>query len=157
MVGIGYDIHQLAEGETLILGGINIESEIGTIAHSDGDVLVHSIIDAMLGAASLGDIGDYFPDTDEQYRNINSIELLLQVYEMLKNFFFQIVNIDVTIILENPKLANYKIRIKENIAKILKINVEQINIKATTNEKQDSIGNKKSIVVLSVCQLQKEN
>jgi 2-C-methyl-D-erythritol 2,4-cyclodiphosphate synthase len=157
MIGIGYDIHQLAEGETLILGGINIESEIGTIAHSDGDVLVHSIIDAMLGAASLGDIGDYFPDTDEQYKNINSIELLMNVYELIKNAFLKIVNIDVSIILEKPKLANYKIQIKENIAEVLKINTNQINIKATTNEKQDSIGNKKSIAVLSVCQLQKEN
>ena len=153
MVGIGYDIHKLAKGESLILGGIKIESEIGTVAHSDGDVLIHSIIDALLGAASLGDIGDYFPDTSPKYKNIDSTELLLTVKEMLDKNGYSIVNIDATVVLEKPKLSDYKLTIKNNLAKILDISEKQINIKATTNEKLDSIGNSEAIAVFSVCQL----
>jgi len=155
MVGIGYDIHKLAKGESLILGGIKIESEIGTVAHSDGDVLIHSIIDALLGAASLGDIGDYFPDTSPKYKNIDSTELLLTVKEMLDKNGYSIVNIDATVVLEKPKLSDYKLTIKNNLAKILDISEKQINIKATTNEKLDSIGNSEAIAVFSVCQLGK--
>ena len=153
MVGIGYDIHRLAEGQSLILGGVEIESDIGTVAHSDGDVLIHSIIDALLGAASVGDIGDYFPDSDAQYKNISSVELLLTVNKMLIEKGFGIVNIDVTVVLEKPKLSPYKSTIKNNLAKILSLSCDQINIKATTNEKLDSIGNSASVAVFSICQL----
>jgi 2-C-methyl-D-erythritol 2,4-cyclodiphosphate synthase len=153
MVGIGYDIHKLAPNQNLILGGINIISDKGTIAHSDGDVLIHSIIDAMLGAAGLGDIGDHFPDNDSKYKNIDSCKLLDIVYKWVLQKNFQIVNIDATIVLEHPKLQSYKLEIKNNLAKILNINPDKINIKATTNEKLDSIGANNSIAVYSVCQL----
>jgi len=155
MVGIGYDIHRLEQGQSLILGGIKIESEIGTVAHSDGDVLIHSIIDALLGATSLGDIGDYFPDNSPKYENIDSTELLLFVNAMLIENGYSVVNIDATIVLEKPKLADYKLAIKNSLAKILSLSEKQINIKATTNEKLDSIGNSRAIAVFSVCQLVK--
>ena len=155
MVGIGYDIHRVEQGQTLILGGIKIESDIGTIAHSDGDVLIHSIIDALLGAASLGDIGDYFPDTSPKYKNIDSTELLLTVNSMLIENEYTIINIDATIVLEKPKLSNYKLTIKNNLAKILSLSENQINIKATTNETLDSVGNSKAIAVFSICQLER--
>ena len=154
MVGIGYDIHRLENGQSLILGGIKIASEIGTVAHSDGDVLIHSIIDALLGAASLGDIGDYFPDTDSKYKNIASKELLIIVSNMLSENKLRIINIDATIVLEKPKLSSYKLAIKNNLAQILSISEKQINIKATTNEKLDSIGSCNSIAVFSICQLE---
>ena len=153
MVGIGYDIHRLESGQSLILGGIRIESEIGTVAHSDGDVLIHSIIDALLGAASLGDIGDYFPDSDSKYKGIASTELLIIVNRMLGENKLRIINIDATVVLEKPKLSSYKLLIKNNLAQILSISANQINIKATTNEKLDSIGNSNSIAVFSTCQL----
>ena len=153
MIGFGYDIHQLAEGESLILGGIHITSDKGTIAHSDGDVLIHSIIDALLGAACMGDIGDLFPDTDKKYKNIDSTELLKIVDQKIKNKGLRIGNIDTTIVLEKPKLLHYKTLMKENIADILNISSDKVNIKATTNEKQDSIGKQESIAVYSVCML----
>lgn len=153
MVGIGYDIHKLSINENLILGGIKIDSEKGTIAHSDGDVLVHSIIDAILGAAGLGDIGDHFPDNDIKYKDADSCKLLEIVNGWILEKKMQIVNIDATIILENPKLFSYKTEIKNNLAKILNIHPDRINIKATTNEKQDSIGSNDSIAVYSICQL----
>jgi 2-C-methyl-D-erythritol 2,4-cyclodiphosphate synthase len=156
MVGIGYDIHRLEKGQKLILGGIPIECDYGTIAHSDGDVLIHSIIDALLGAASLGDIGEHFPDSDLKYKNANSGELLQIVNKMILDKNFKIVNIDVTIVLENPKLSDLKLKMKANIANLLGISIEQINIKATTNEKLDSIGSKEAIAVFSVCELIKE-
>lgn len=153
MVGIGYDIHRLESGNSIILGGVEIPADFGVAAHSDGDVLVHSVIDAMLGAAGLGDIGDYFPDTDERYKNANSCDLLKIIFEMLKSRGYEIVNIDATIVLERPKLADYKVKIKENLVKLLDLSDTQINIKATTNEKLDSIGSKNAIAVFSVCEL----
>ncbi len=155
MVGIGYDIHQIINGEYIILGGIKIPCEFKTIAHSDGDVLIHSIIDALLGAASLGDIGTHFPDTDIRYKNINSCNLLLKTKEMIENKKLKIINIDATIILEKPKLTQYKKQIIINIAKILNLKEEQVSIKATTNEKLGHIGNSKGIAVFSICELQK--
>lgn len=155
MVGIGYDIHRLAAGKPLILGGIKIDSSLGTIAHSDGDVLVHSIIDALLGAAALGDIGEHFPDTDDKYKDVDSCQLLSIVNGMLIKQNLRIVNIDATIVLETPKLAKYKSLIKDNLAKILGILEQQINIKATTNEKLDSTGRGEAIAVYSICQLEK--
>lgn len=154
MVGIAYDIHRLAAGESLILGGIKIESEIGTIAHSDGDVLIHSIIDALLGAASLGDIGEHFPDTDPAYKNINSQELLITIKKLLVKNNLKIINIDTTIILEKPNLKKYKLAIKNNIASLLDLLPNQVSIKATTNEKLGSIGAGKAIAALATCQLE---
>jgi len=153
MVGIGYDIHKLSYGESLILGGISIVSEKGTIAHSDGDVLIHSIIDAILGAVGLGDIGDHFPDNDIRYKDANSYDLLKIVNGWILEKGLQIVNIDATIVLESPKLLSYKEAIKNNLEKILNINTNRINIKAKTNEKLDSIGANDSIAVYSICEL----
>lgn len=154
MIGIGYDIHKLAEGEKLILGGIEIITPKGTLAHSDGDVLIHSIIDAMLGASGLGDIGEHFSDNNITYKDADSCELLEIVNNWILEKDFHIVNIDATIVLELPKLSSYKIAIKDNLAKILNISSEKINIKAKTNEKQDSIGANNSIAVYSICQLE---
>ena len=155
MIGFGYDIHQLAIGETLILGGITITSDKGTIAHSDGDVLIHSIIDAILGAAGMGDIGELFPDSAPKFLNIASTELLKIVDQKIKNKGLQIGNIDATIVLEHPKLLFYKAQIKDNIAQLLGVPAEKISIKAKTNEQQDSIGKQESIAVYSVCMLVK--
>lgn len=156
MVGIGYDLHRLESGNTLILGGVNIPCDKGTVAHSDGDVLIHSIIDALLGAASLGDIGEHFPDTDKQYEDVDSGVLLSNVRKMLEENNFKIINIDATIILESPKLSEYKLAMRKNIAKILGLDIQQINVKATTNERLDSVGENQAIAVLSVCELERK-
>ena len=157
MVGIGYDIHRITDGEYIVLGGINIPCNFKIIAHSDGDVLIHAIIDALLGAASLGDIGDHFPDTDMKYKNISSSYLLSKTKKLLDEKNLKIVNIDSTIILEAPKLKNYKTEIKQNIASILELDLEQISVKATTNEKLGHIGNSESIASIAVCQIEKLN
>ena len=157
MVGFGYDIHKLEQGEKLILGGIKILSNKKITAHSDGDVLIHSIIDALLGAAGLGDIGEHFPDNDPKYKDIDSTKLLKIVKQWIENKKLYIVNIDATIVLEAPKLSAYKNDIKNNLAKILNIQPAIINIKAKTNEQQDSIGSNNSIAVYSICQLTKTN
>jgi len=153
MVGIGYDMHRLKTGESLILGGISIESDFGTIAHSDGDVLLHSIIDAILGAAGLGDIGEHFPDTDEKYKGISSVELTEAVISLVNKENYKLINIDAVIILEKPKLLPYKKAIRENIANLCGLPVKRVNIKATTNEKLSYIGRSEGIVVHSVCQI----
>lgn len=154
MVGIGYDTHKLAEGESFILGGIRIESSLGTVAHSDGDVLIHAIIDAILGAAGMGDIGDHFPDTDEKYKNVNSVTLLENIKLMVLAKNYSLVNVDATIILETPKLKHYKTMIKKNLANILDLPEDRVNIKATTNEKMGFLGRNEGIAVLATCQLQ---
>ncbi|HRP02767.1 MAG TPA: tRNA epoxyqueuosine(34) reductase QueG [Candidatus Kapabacteria bacterium] len=152
MVGFGYDIHRLTLGRKLVLGGVNIDSELGTIAHSDGDVLIHSLIDALLGAAGLGDIGEHFPDTDEQYNGIASTELLNKTLELLNSY--KIINIDCMIILEKPKIKEYKPLIKKNLAKLLNINESRVNIKAGTNEKLDSLGNNEACAAYSVVSIE---
>ena len=155
MIGFGYDIHQLVRDSVLVLGGVVISNDIGTVAHSDGDVLIHSIIDALLGAAALGDIGEHFPDTDPQYKNVSSVELLKTINTLILQHNLSIINIDATIVIEKPKLTEYKKLIKENLANILNLSLSQINIKAKTNEKQDSVGNQNSVIVYSACQLKK--
>lgn len=153
MVGFGYDLHRLVEGESLILGGVAIESDLGTLAHSDGDVLLHSIIDAILGAMGEGDIGEHFPDTDFANKNIDSKVMLAYTLDLLKAKGYELVNSDNTIVLEKPKLSPIKEEIKNSVAKLLGLPNNRVNIKATTNEKQDSIGQSKSIVVYSICQI----
>lgn len=157
MVGFGYDLHSLAEGETLILGGVQIEWEKGTVAHSDGDVLLHSIMDALLGAAGLGDIGEHFPDTDEKYKNADSITLAKTVFNMIEDNNFQIINIDATIVAEKPKMLTYKEKMKKNISGIFQLDEKRINIKATTNENLGYLGNSEGIAVYSVCEIQPKN
>ena len=145
--GNGYDIHQFEENKIMKLCGIKIDAPFGFKAHSDGDVAIHSIIDALLGAAGYGDIGEFFPDNDERFKNIDSTELLSFVIDLLNKTGYEIINIDITIIAQTPKLSPYKKEMKKSISKLT--NCENINIKATTNEKLDSIGNKKAIAVIS--------
>lgn len=154
MIGFGYDSHRFAESGKMIIGGIKIESDFGVIAHSDGDVLIHALIDSLFGAAGLGDIGEHYPDHDEKYKGVSSIELLEDCLEKIHSKILKIVNIDATIILEKPKLSHYKISIKNNIAKLCSISPEVVNIKAKTNEKMGFAGRSEGIVCMCVCQLE---
>ena len=133
-IGQGYDVHKLVEGRDLILGGVTIPYEKGLLGHSDADVLVHAIMDALLGAAALGDIGQHFPDTDPKYKGISSIELLKHVGALLDEHHYIIENIDATIICQKPKLAAYRPQMAANIAEALHLNVSQVSVKATTEE-----------------------
>lgn len=133
-VGLGYDVHRLVEERKLILGGVEIPYEKGLLGHSDADVLLHAIMDALLGAAALGDIGKHFPDTDEKYKGISSIKLLEEVGKMLEDNMYVINNIDATIIAQRPKVGPYREQMVKNIAKALKIDENLVNIKATTEE-----------------------
>lgn len=139
-VGLGYDVHKLVEDRSLILGGVNIPYEKGLLGHSDADVLLHAIKDSILGAAALGDIGKHFPDTDEKYKGVSSLELLKEVGKLIKDKGYVVNNIDATIIAEKPKMAPYVDKMKENIAASLKIEIECINVKATTTEGLGFIG-----------------
>lgn len=134
-VGHGYDVHQLTENRKLILGGVDIPYEKGLLGHSDADVVVHAIIDALLGAAALGDIGLHFPDTDESYQNADSLKLLEKVCSLIKEKNYEISNIDATIIAQKPKLRPYIESMRKNIASVLRIDEDSVNIKATTEEK----------------------
>ena len=133
-VGLGYDVHRLVEGRKLILGGVEIPYEKGLLGHSDADVLLHAIMDALLGAAGLGDIGKHFPDSDEKYKGISSIRLLEHVGALLEENRFVINNIDATLIAQRPKVAAYREQMVKNIAAALKIEDELVNVKATTEE-----------------------
>lgn len=154
-IGIGYDIHQLTENRDLILGGVKIPYELGLLGHSDADVLAHSIIDAIFGSVALRDIGYHFPDTDEKYKNADSLKLLSETIEILKNEGYKIVNVDSNIICQKPKLLNYIDSMRENIAKACNVELNQISIKAKTNEKQDSTGCGKSIAAQAVVLVEK--
>ncbi|MCI8673422.1 MAG: 2-C-methyl-D-erythritol 2,4-cyclodiphosphate synthase [Lachnospiraceae bacterium] len=133
-IGMGYDVHRLTEGRDLILGGVRIPFEKGLLGHSDADVVVHAIMDALLGAAALGDIGQHFPDTDPRYKGISSIRLLERVGELLEENFYFIGNIDATIVAQRPKLAPYRAEMVRNVARALGISEDQVCIKATTEE-----------------------
>ena len=133
-VGMGYDVHKLVEGRDLILGGVKIPYEKGLLGHSDADVLLHAIMDALLGAAALGDIGKHFPDTDPAYKGASSIRLLEHVGKLLEEENYQIINIDATIIAQRPKMAPHIPQMVENVARVLKLEKNQVNIKATTEE-----------------------
>ena len=155
-VGIGYDIHKLVENRDLILGGVKIPFELGLLGHSDADVLVHAIIDSMLGALALRDIGYHFPDTDEKFKNANSLELLKKAHELIQKEGYKIGNIDSNIICQKPKLMNYIEEMRKNIANILNLELNQISIKAKTNEKMDSTGNGVAIVANAIAVLKKK-
>lgn len=133
-VGQGYDAHRLTEGRKLVLGGVTLPFEKGLLGHSDADVLVHSICDALLGAAALGDIGTHFPDTDDEYQGISSLDLLARINEMLARSGYRIENIDATIIAERPRMIEFIPAMRENIANTLEIYPSEVNIKATTTE-----------------------
>lgn len=133
-VGMGYDVHRLVEQRKLILGGVEIPYEKGLLGHSDADVLLHAVMDALLGAAAMGDIGRHFPDNDERYHGISSLKLLGYVGEMLADKGYAIGNIDATVIAQKPKLSGYRDRMRQNIADTLKIDISQVSVKATTEE-----------------------
>ena len=154
-VGLGYDVHKLVEGRDLILGGVQIPYEKGLLGHSDADVLVHAIMDALLGAAALGDLGKHFPDTDPQYKGISSIALLEHVGHLLEESDDVIENIDATIIAQRPKMAPHIAAMRENVAEALGISVEQINIKATTEEGLGFTGTGEGISSQAICALKK--
>ena len=133
-VGMGYDVHKLTEGRKLILGGVEIPYDKGLLGHSDADVLVHAIMDALLGAAALGDIGRHFPDTDPEYKGASSLKLLEHVGKLVEDKLYVIGNIDATIIAQRPKMAPHIEAMRENVANVLHIDIDQVNIKATTEE-----------------------
>lgn len=152
-VGMGYDVHKLTEGRDLILGGVNIPWEKGLLGHSDADVVVHAIMDALLGAAALRDIGRHFPDTDPQYKGISSIKLLQHVGKLLEENMYVVNNIDATIIAQKPKLLPYIDTMIENVAKALHLDVNQVNIKATTEEGLGFTGSMEGISAQAICAL----
>ncbi len=149
-IGTGYDIHKLVEGRQLVLGGVKIDFEYGLLGHSDADVLVHSIIDALLGAAALGDIGEKFPDDDEKFKDANSIKLLEITGKIISETELSIVNIDSTIIAQRPKMSPFIMQMRKNIADTLNIAIEQISIKAKTNEGLDAIGRGEAIAAMAI-------
>lgn len=153
-IGTGYDVHKLVEGRPLILGGVTIPHSLGLLGHSDADVLLHAIMDAMLGAAGLGDIGKHFPDTDEQYRGISSMKLLEHVAALLQEHGCIVGNVDATIIAQKPKLRPYIETMEENVAGVLGITLQQVNIKATTEEHLGFTGREEGISSQAVCLLE---
>ena len=153
-VGMGYDVHKLVEDRKLILGGVEISYEKGLLGHSDADVLLHAIMDALLGAAALGDIGRHFPDTDDRYKGADSMVLLKEVKKLLDENFFFIENIDATVIAQQPKLAPYIEDMRKNIAECLELPVNRVNVKATTEEKLGFTGAGLGISSQAVCLLE---
>jgi 2-C-methyl-D-erythritol 2,4-cyclodiphosphate synthase len=143
--GFGYDVHAFAENRKLFLGGIEIPSELGLKGHSDADVLLHAICDALLGALALGDIGQHFPDNDPNYKNIDSKILLSKVNDLISDKSFRISNIDSTVVMERPKLKDFILQIRKSIAQILKIQVDQVSVKATTSEKMGFVGTEQGV------------
>ena len=154
-VGLGYDVHKLAEGRDLIIGGVNIPYEKGLLGHSDADVLLHAISDALLGAAALGDIGKHFPDTDPKYKGADSLKLLEHVGKLLEENLYIIENIDATIIAQRPKMAPHIPQMRENIARVLGVEVDQVNIKATTEEGLGFTGAGEGISSQAICAIEK--
>jgi len=156
-IGQGFDVHQLGEGRPLIIGGISIPYEKGLIGHSDADVLLHAITDAILGALSLGDIGKHFPDTDPQYKGADSAKLLQAVWELVKDKGFVLGNVDATIIAQKPKMAPYIPDMRKRIAELLEASDEQVNVKATTTEKLGFTGREEGIAAMAVvCLVKRE-
>lgn len=154
-VGMGYDVHKLIENRLLIIGGVQIPYELGLLGHSDADVLLHAIMDSLLGAAALGDIGRHFPDTDSRYKGISSLSLLKEVKKLLDNKGYLLLNIDATIIAQKPKMAPYIPQMIKNIADVLQVDEDCINIKATTEEGLGFTGEGKGISSQSICLINK--
>ena len=155
-IGSGYDVHRLTEGRKLILGGVEIPYEKGLLGHSDADVLIHALMDAILGAAGLGDIGQHFPDTDEQYKDISSVKLLEKVKSLISDEGFIVGNADITVIAQKPKIAPYIPAMRENIAGTLGIEKERVNVKGTTTEKLGFVGRCEGIACEAVCILYRQ-
>ena len=155
-IGNGYDVHKLTEGRDLILGGVKIEHTMGLLGHSDADVLVHAIMDALIGAAALGDIGKLFPDTDETYKGADSILLLKKVVALLKEKGYAIVNVDSILVAQKPKISPYTQKMRENIAAALETHVDFVSVKATTEEKLGFTGREEGISAHAVCLLERD-
>lgn len=153
-IGMGYDVHRLVEGRDLIIGGVKIDYEKGLLGHSDADVLLHAISDALLGAAALGDIGKHFPDTDPNYQGADSLKLLANVAELLEENSFLIENVDATVIAQKPKMAPHIPKMRKNIAGVLRIPVSRVNVKATTEEGLGFTGTGEGISAQAVCLLE---
>ena len=151
--GFGYDVHAYEKNRTMYLGGIEVDSNIGFKAHSDGDVVIHSLIDALLGAVGAGDIGEWFPDTSQKYKNASSIELLKKVDRFIKNVGFEVVNVDISIVAEFPKISPFKDKISKKISQILGVLPVNVNIKATTSEKMGFIGREEGVAVYTIATL----
>ena len=149
-IGQGYDVHRFGDGDHIVMGGVTIPHSQGLVAHSDGDVLIHALCDALLGAAALGDIGKHFPDTDQQYANADSRDLLLQVWKMIRERGYQLNNIDTTIVAQAPKMAPHLDGMRQVLAEILETETSRINIKATTTEKLGFEGRQEGIAVHAI-------
>ena len=154
-IGFGYDAHRLTKGRDLILGGVKIPYDLGLLGHSDADVLSHAIGEAILGALCLGDLGKHFPDTDEKYRRISSLKILSMIHDMAKKEDAKIINIDSTIVAQEPKLSPYIDKMRENIADVLKIGIDQISVKATTTEGLGFTGKKEGISAYAIVLVEK--
>ena len=156
-IGQGYDVHRFKEGRKLILGGVDIPSEMGLDGHSDADVLAHAIADALLGAAALGDIGKHFPDTDEKYRGADSLRLLNQVVALIKAHGYTVINVDSTVVAQAPKLAPHIEQMRKNLATAMRITADRVSVKATTEEKLGFTGRLEGISAQAVCLILKES
>jgi len=156
-IGIGYDVHQLVAGRKLVLGGVAIPFEKGLFGHSDADVLIHAVCDALLGATGLGDIGLHFPDTDPEYKDISSIKILVKTYELVSSKNFKIINLDSTIFADAPKISPYREAMQKNIARTIEIEPECVNVKATTFEGLGMIGKGEGIGAMCVVLIQSRN
>lgn len=156
-IGNGYDVHALAEGESLILGGIRIEHTKGTVAHSDGDVAIHALCDALLGALALGDIGKHFPDSSAEFKGIDSTILLERVVELIRNQGYELSNADITIAMQKPKLAPFIPLMRERIAQVMNVETSAISVKATTTEKLGFVGREEGVEVYASVLVYKNN
>ncbi|MBU5486227.1 2-C-methyl-D-erythritol 2,4-cyclodiphosphate synthase [Clostridium sp. MSJ-11] len=154
-IGMGYDVHRLVEGRKLIIGGVEIPYEKGLLGHSDADVLLHALMDSILGAAALGDIGKHFPDKDDSYKDISSVKLLKEVKKIVENKGYKVTNIDSTIIAQSPKMAPYIEEMRMKVSETLDISIDMINIKATTEEGLGFTGSGEGISAQSICLLSK--
>ena len=154
MIGLGYDTHRLVEGRPLILGGVRIEHDLGLAGHSDADVLTHAIIDAVLGAAGLGDIGAHFPDTDERWRDADSIALLRHVASLVREEGLRVVNVDATIVLERPKVGAHREAMRERLAEALDLDARRVNVKATTGEGMGFVGRAEGAAAMAIAALE---
>ena len=152
-VGNGYDVHQLAEGLPLVLGGVKIPHTKGCVAHSDGDVLIHALCDALLGALALGDIGQHFPDTSDDYKGIDSKILLARVVEMIRDRGWSVVNVDVTLLAQKPKIAPFVPRMRQALADVMGLSVDRVSVKATTTERLGFVGREEGVAAYATCLL----
>jgi len=157
LVGIGYDSHRLVAGRRLLIGGVELPGELGLEGHSDADVLAHAVADALLGAAGLGDIGEHFPDSDERFRDADSMQLLAEVLESVRNAGFRVANLDCTVVMERPKLAPHREAIRARLASVLELEVHRVNVKASTGEGIGFVGRGEGVAALAVASLRADD